>query len=112
MEQAPQQPRKLLIAILVSSLITNVILLSVTGASLVLVYHLNQQVEQLQKRVDDVRQIVDKIKAVRSAVRGKIQERRQGQTKEEPSSSTDTEPPKNDNPPRRPLRRLRERSGR
>jgi len=109
MEQTPQQPKKLLVAILVSSLITNVILLGVTGASLALVYKLNKQVEELQQRVDSVRQVVDKIKAVGGAVRTKIQERRQGQAEEESPSSTGSEESKGDTPPRRPLQRLKNR---
>lgn len=71
-----EQPKRLLVAILISSLVTNVILLSMTGASLVMVYKLNRQVEEVRGRVDEVREVVDKLRAVKDTVKEKVQERR------------------------------------
>ncbi|MEW6359388.1 MAG: hypothetical protein AB1696_23835 [Planctomycetota bacterium] len=111
MEQAPQQPKKLLVAILVSSLVTNVILLGVTGASLYLVYELNKEVAKLQQRLDEVRQIVDTIKAAGGAVRDRIQERRQGQAEEGEQGGQAAPAPTEDSSPRGPLKRLRGKTG-
>jgi len=108
MEQQTTQPKKLLVSILVSSLVTNVILLSITGASLAMIFNLNKEVQQIKERVDGVRQVVDALKAVRDTVKTKLRDRRQGdasapeQTDNEAKPKEETAPP-----PRRPLRRLR-----
>ena len=80
MENQTKQPKTLLVCILVSSLITNIILLSITGASLVMIHSLNNEVQQIKGHLHGVRQLVSGLSAVRDRTKTRLHSLRHGDT--------------------------------
>ena len=89
------QPRKLLVAILVSSLVTNAILLGTMAASLWAVYSVKDQVCDVYEQLERVHQVVRELKAIRERARERIR-----QSRTDDASAED-----------RPTTRLRDRAG-
>ena len=92
-----EQSKKLLVAILVSSLITNIILLGLMGVSLAAALKVKAQVDEIHQRLETVHNMVETIKSARDTIKETVGERRQGSDKGGEDKPT----------PRRPLKRLR-----
>ena len=97
------QHKELLKSILVSSLLTNVIVLAMMGLSLATVLKVKEQVDDIHERLETVHAVVDEIKEVRGNVKERMRERRQGDADGEGSAVG----PAPSRP--RPLQRLRNR---
>ena len=98
-----EQPKKLLVGILVSSLVSNVILIAFTAASVNTFIKIKTQVEETHQRIERVQSIVEEIKALRGTVKERVRERRAGV-----AADDETDAAGSSSRPR-PLQRLRNR---